>query len=293
MATRTLVGTNADFENTTNWSGATAPANGDSVLILEGSQTFTTNMDQGDQDWTLLVFGQDWTGKITTTNKLIVGAATAIKINCPNCPELAISTDDAHTTTSCYVYATGTGPYACYLTGESGQTGLFTSLYVMGGNVHLGSTAKVTNLWVAKSAKVWIDSGALITTLRNWGTVYNEAAVTTIYQYGGEFRHQGRTTSDVTTFAVYGGIVKLDCENGAAESIGVLHAYAGFVDGTQYSYSNTINADAVGTIGPTARVWLNQQATITNDFYDYTMGEGYRGPASGTTEMVPQVPLGA
>ena len=287
MATRTLVGSSADWEAVANWSGAAAPVNGDSIHVLNGSQTFTTNMDQGDIDPATIRFGENWEGQITTTNKLVLGATTSVYIDCPRCPALALSAEDAHTITDAYVYRTGPGAYACYLTGESAQTGVWTDLFLVGGNIRLGSTVKTTNVYIYPAATVTMDSGGSITTVNNYGgTVHCQAAVTTINNDAGVWYHEGRTTGNVTTINNRGTFY-LDCEG---MTIGVIHAYAGLVDGTRHSYANTVNSGSSGTIQYGARVWLNQQTTISNNFNDHSMGQGYRGP-SGTTVTIPAVPI--
>ena len=291
MAVRSLIGTSTDFEAVANWSGAAAPVTGDSAYLMTGSQTFASNLDQSDQDLASLRFGEDWEGKILTTGPLILGATTTILINSPNCTELALSQADAHTSPNTYIYATGTGANAVYLNAGAAQTGVYTNVYITGGNVHIGAKATITNLYVYDGATVLIDSGAAITTINQLGgNIYNSAAVTTVNLWSGTFYHQGTTTVNITTVTLHGPDA-LFLLNSLGAALGTVNVYAGLFDGTRVGHANTVGSVAAGTIQHGARVWLNQQTTVTNDFNDFTLGEGYRGPASSTTEMIPPIPL--
>jgi hypothetical protein len=294
MATANLVGSSADWTAAANWSTAAKPAAGDDVRLLNGSQTFTTNMDDlqsNNVNIASLVFGRDWTGRITVANILKVDTVTKLVVACPRCPELAIEVDTAEVVTTGYVYATGPGSYACYLNATG--TGAYTTLYIAGGqSVRLGAGFNSTNTYVGRNAKVWVDSGATPGTLHNWGgSVYSEAAIATINTYGGLFRQLGRATADITTLNVYGGTFKMDCEGATIGTIVVFPG--GFLDGTDYSYANTINNVAAGTIHEGGRAWVDAElTTLTNDFNNYnTDGTGYKGPAAGVTQVIPDSPI--
>ena len=294
MATAKLVGSSADWEAAANWSTAAKPANGDDVRLLEGSQTFTTNMDgpaSDNADFASLVFGADWSGKITVANTLQLDTVTKLIVASPKCSELALQVSDAEAVTNTYIYATGSGPYACYLNATG--SGAYTTVYIAGGqNVRLGSGFNATDVYVGPGAKVWIDSGATPGTVHNQGgTVYCEAAVGTVHNYhGGLWRHVGRTTADITTLNTDGHF-KLDCEGATIGTIVVRPG--GFLDGRDYSYANTLNSAAAGTIYAGGRVHVNSElTTLTNDFNNLNAGNvNYHGPASGLTELVPGQPF--
>ena len=291
MATRQLIGTSTDFEAVANWSGAAAPVTGDNVYISEGSQTFANNMSQGDQDFATLRFGPYWQGKILTTNPLITGTNTSMYVDCPSCTELAIQQNDGDTTTNTYIYNTGPGLNGLYLNAGAAQTGTYTNVYIVRGNVHIGPKATITNLYIYRPASVTIDSGAAITTVNMFGgDVNNEAAITTINLWGGTWKHIGDTTVNITTLNVHADGAVFYLESYGA-TIGVIHAYGGLVDGTTVGHANTVNSASAGTIQRGARVHLNQQTTVTNAFNDFSGGDGYRGPDSSTTIIVPEVPL--
>jgi hypothetical protein len=72
-----------NFTNTANWSGGAAPANGDTVYILSGSQNIATNLNQSAVTLANLVIGMGFTGTIGTSSAYLQINSTLWSVGVP------------------------------------------------------------------------------------------------------------------------------------------------------------------------------------------------------------------
>lgn len=225
MATRTWLDSNGDWEDTDNWSGATAPVTGDTVIIASGSQNITTNLDQSAVDELTIIIGEDFQGTIGTSGtNLEVGDDITLRFNGKRCQGCFI------TITSGDVYVTGASHYPNSLV----LNGTVTSIYVSAANnLTLGSALTATNLYLeGPQITATLESGLTLTNaFVNAGVITCQAALTNLYMSGGLWKHMGTSTNDITLVELRAAQARFIWD-APGSTIGYATVYAGIFDGS-------------------------------------------------------------
>lgn len=264
MAIDNYLNQSGDWSAAANWGTGAAPTSSDIVAILNGTYALTTSLPAAAAGVNYAGFqlGPGFSGTIGTgAAPLYLGSVTARidwqGVNCSGA-HLAVDTGD-----TCAIDVRGTGPglYALALYGP----GTWSEVNVQSAQkVYIGASAVVTLLVVHAGARVYIESGATVTTIINQGGVIdNYAAVTTINQADGVFMHLGSTTFNVTTLNNYGGTFKFFSGGGTITTAnmhgGTLNADGGNgaarVITTLARYGGSVNLNGLGA-----------NVTVTNDY---------------------------
>lgn len=209
MATRTFLGTSADFNATANWSAATVPVDGDSFYIKDTAQSLSTNIDQsgggGDGlDPLDVIIAGTYSGSLgdvtnalkldTLTGRLVVdvngGPTQIIHLNTKGCPTTIVRN-------------TGSNAYACIINGTH------TAVYVYGGqSVRIGASATITTLYVLTEAnkpipQVLIEAGATVTTINaSAGTIRDMRTAPATVNLRGTAQYYSEAASAATITAL-------------------------------------------------------------------------------------------
>lgn len=232
--------TDGVWTNTANWSAGTAPADGEEVFVHGGNQSIT-GVDQSSIELDMLRFAPSWTGNIGSSgNPLWIDATTAYY--------------DANTTAAYldgiyskfYFHSPSHADNALVLNATNANT--VTTLVAELGKLTVGAACTVTTgvmnpVMAMNSVNVTIASAATITTwIVKGGKLFNNAAMTTMNQYGGHTEHLASTITTVnltdgkflpkggtvTTLNQYGG--ELDLDQGAGQrSVSTINYYGGVI----------------------------------------------------------------
>ena len=214
---KNLGGTQA-FNAAANWEGD-VPVDAESALISAGNAEITTGMDQSLLDLAQLSIGCGFEGSIgTPDDPLTLGDTTLLRVRAPSSKTLHLRIAEDKTCSKLTIHGTSNRPYACSIaSGGSGSTlGLWDEVHVVSGLLHVTSSAKIDDLYVAPGGIVIIEHGATIDNIHNYGgRITNNTAIgTKLYQHNGTFIHQGTTAGGVNagTMEIHGGDLLLNCK---------------------------------------------------------------------------------
>lgn len=278
MAIRTLINDiNNDFNNTANWTGATVPVTGDTILCSEGNHEITTNVAFADHgvEHAIIQVEDQFTGQMGTAANPFeldnTGGNSTLVFDGPRTRDFHLDCN----LDSAYVMRTHHQRESLSIQGGT------TTLIVVGGGTGLvlGAGGTFTTVEInGPGVDVNIEDGNVITTLiATIGDVHCSTQVTTTKIYAGTVWLQGETK----TFALIelnelAGACKLECDDSI---ITLLKAVRGMADGRMGRRPITIT-DAEAHFG--GRLWYGRHIIETNNAQIFGAGD-YRG--FGTPDM--------
>lgn len=246
MATRTWLGVDGNWNNTSNWSGGSVPTNGDDVEFTSGSQSVTSNLNQSAVALNSLKITDEYSGAIgtsggalqidatdvylagqsATTGYYLDGTYTNVHVTDGITTSAAegVVLDGAITTLRAYagkiaiadgadvttIDTRGASTSGLQLTVGASVTSL-TDVRAVGCSVTLGSAC--TNLWV-KSGTVSVTEGALTRVEIDGGTLTHTADdnIGTVRHYAGTVDFSDNVTGalTITTYEAWAGTLRID-----------------------------------------------------------------------------------
>ena len=276
MATRTLINdVNNDWNNTANWSGATVPATGDTIVIPSGDYTITANVDQSAVSNVSIYVEEQFAGQIGTAASPLKFGSTAgtsdLTYRAPRCKGFYLDAS----LSAAYVLDTYPVVGALHLVG-----GTVDALEVYGGaGVLLGAAGTFTTVVLAgEKARVEAEAGNTITTLRVLAGLARVATqITTAYVHEGTLELLGESKT-YSTVEIHGqrGVVLLECPD---STITQGRVYAGRLDGRFGARPVTVTNCELWAGG---HVWYGRHIVETNALINH--GGDYRG--YGTAQNV-------
>ena len=284
MATRAWLDSSGILSSASNWSSATAPITGDNIYILTGEQDISGGLADFSAVNPVDVFIGNFSGAVgRPTTPAVFGAVSGdVRISNTAARQLCLQFTSA---ASVIIRDAGPRKYSCYILGT------LTNVYVFkGGNVRIGNSCAITNLYVQHSgsptsdSNVYVEPGATVTNLyMSGGKATLNCGVTTATVSGGTLKFIGEGAGNVTTLNQYAGVVYY---NAPGFTLATWNGYGGKLDLSSDDRARTITnaylypgAKLIGDNG-------QKSNTLTNL---YLRGGYFRGTATNTTEVVPQL----
>lgn len=234
MATRSWTdgGTDGNWNSTANWSGATVPIAGDTVIIDTSSRSIQTNLDQSAVTLARLEIGSGFTGKIgTSANFLRVGVSGSLVVNgAAATPDALFISGATDPIANIHVHRVGTDTADGTLT----LKGTITTCAVYRGHLVLES-GTITTLWIegegGNSDAVHIKNvGATCTTTHLFaGKLLAEDGATAVFTTLNDYSSGANieiADGTLTTLNVYGNTPAIDWSAGGA-TITTANIYSG------------------------------------------------------------------
>ena len=246
-------GADGDWTDTSNWSGATVPVNGDNVYIEEGDNNITLNLNQSAVALNSLNIAQNFTKQIGTESAALQVGASTVNIGYTRGSDSPSGSDLIHldlgSATAAQVFVTATASSAgtgivthpLRIIGNKSDHDIFISgssrVSVMDDPADTGEVRKIVS---QDSAQVsigipGISSDPTVATLEVLG---GEAvcwcALTTLNTNGGTVTTQGGGA--ITTASVRGGTLVAN----STGTITTLNLYGGGADFTQTQAARTV-----------------------------------------------------
>lgn len=176
----------SDYEDTSNWSTGSVPADGDNVFFLNGSKSLTLNVDRsGDADTDTpakVVIGRGFRGTIgSAASPLKYAALTTLIVDNETPGQIHVAASG--TIAEARILNTGVGIYACHL-----AAGTVTKMYAvrarhlrLGGPLAVGLLEASYATRPASDVTIVIEAGegAITNALQSGGVIHSYRAVAT------------------------------------------------------------------------------------------------------------------